>query len=72
VPAGSQVTPMLPNTLDEYDVLPMAGLGCGLPIANIYAAFFGGRLELETMYGYGTDVYYRLKRTADDQLEHLI
>ena len=52
--------------------MPMAGLGCGLPISRVYAEFLGGRLDLQTMHRFGTDAYYRLRRTTEDQLENLI
>ena len=67
-----QTLPALPDTLAGHEIMPMSGLGCGLPIARVYAGFLGGALELHTMHHYGTDVYYRLKRTAEDQLENLI
>ena len=67
-----QYLPSLPATLAQHEIMPMAGLGCGLPIARAYAEFLGGRLDLATMHGFGTDVYYGVKRTAEDQLENLI
>lgn len=32
-------------------------IGCSLPLARIYAGYFGGSLDLVSMYGWGTDVY---------------
>jgi pyruvate dehydrogenase kinase 2/3/4 len=69
---AAQRLPEVPATLAHHGQMPMAGLGCGLPIARAYAEFLGGGLDLQTMRGFGTDVYYRVKRTADDQLENLI
>jgi hypothetical protein len=40
---------------------PMHGLGFGLPMTKLYAEYFGGQLGLESMYGYGTDVFLELK-----------
>lgn len=38
----------------------LAGLGYGLPLSRAYAEFFGGRLQLQSCYGWGTDVYLTL------------
>ncbi|KAG0144818.1 hypothetical protein CROQUDRAFT_79530 [Cronartium quercuum f. sp. fusiforme G11] len=43
---------------------PMAGFGYGLPIARLYAQYFGGNLKLISMEGYGTDVYLHLSRLS--------
>ena len=40
----------------------MAGLGFGLPLARLYARYFGGDLSLMVLPGYGTDAYLTLKR----------
>ena len=32
-------------------------IDCSLPLARIYAGYFGGSLDLVSMYGWGTDVY---------------
>ncbi|KAI8869981.1 alpha-ketoacid dehydrogenase kinase [Ramicandelaber brevisporus] len=39
---------------------PMAGLGYGLPMARIYARYFGGELTLVNLPGHGVDVFMRL------------
>ncbi|KPV77333.1 uncharacterized protein RHOBADRAFT_33514 [Rhodotorula graminis WP1] len=39
----------------------LAGLGFGLPLSRIYAGYFGGSLDLVSMYGWGTDVYCVMK-----------
>lgn len=39
----------------------IAGLGYGLPLSRAYAEYFGGGIAVESMYGWGTDVYLRLK-----------
>eukprot|EP00127_Corallochytrium_limacisporum_P001330 Clim_evm20s51 gene=Clim_evmTU20s51 len=39
----------------------LAGLGFGVPMTRVFAEFFGGSLHVETLYGYGTDVYLRLQ-----------
>ncbi|KAM0748315.1 pyruvate dehydrogenase kinase [Meredithblackwellia eburnea MCA 4105] len=55
----------LDTALHSLDVRsPMAGLGYGLPIARLYAQYFGGNLKLIPMEGYGTDVYLHLSRLS--------
>lgn len=43
---------------------PMAGFGYGLPLARLYARYFGGDLNLISMESYGTDVYLHLNRLS--------
>lgn len=40
----------------------MAGLGFGLPLARLYARYFGGDLSLKVLPGFGTDAFLTLKR----------
>jgi len=39
----------------------IAGLGYGLPLARLYATYFGGSLELVSLHGHGTDVFIKLR-----------
>ena len=39
--------------------------GFGLPLARIYARYFGGELTLKSMEGYGLDAYLHLPRLGD-------
>lgn len=39
----------------------IAGLGYGLPLSRAYAEYFGGGVAVQSLYGWGTDVYLRLK-----------
>ncbi|KAI0453632.1 branched-chain alpha-ketoacid dehydrogenase [Xylaria acuta] len=39
----------------------IAGLGYGLPLSRAYAEYFGGGITVQSLYGWGTDVYLRLK-----------
>lgn len=39
----------------------IAGMGYGLPLSRAYAEFFGGKLQVQSYYGWGTDVYVTLK-----------
>ncbi|VBB76977.1 Putative [3-methyl-2-oxobutanoate dehydrogenase [lipoamide]] kinase, mitochondrial precursor [Podospora comata] len=39
----------------------IAGLGYGLPLSRAYAEYFGGGIKVQSLHGWGTDVYLRLK-----------
>lgn len=39
----------------------IAGLGYGLPLSRAYAEFFGGKLDIQSYDGWGTDVYITIK-----------
>ena len=39
----------------------IAGLGYGLPLGRAYAEYFGGSIKLQSQWGWGTDVYLRLR-----------
>ena len=39
----------------------IAGLGYGLPLSRAYAEYFGGGISVESLYGFGTDVYLSLQ-----------
>lgn len=43
------------------NVSSIAGLGYGLPLGRAYAEYFGGGIGIQSLYGWGTDVYLRLK-----------
>ncbi|GMM50319.1 protein kinase [Starmerella bacillaris] len=38
----------------------LAGLGYGLPMSKVYAEFFGGQIQLQSYFGWGTDAYVTL------------
>ncbi|KAJ1828475.1 hypothetical protein LPJ56_001090 [Coemansia sp. RSA 2599] len=40
---------------------PIAGLGFGLPMARLYAGYFGGSLDVVSMEGFGCDVFLKLR-----------
>ena len=46
----------------------IAGLGYGLPLSRAYAEYFGGGIEVRSAYGWGTDVYLKLKGVAVEGL----
>lgn len=47
---------------------PMAGFGYGLPIARVYATFFGGSMDLKSVHRHGTDTYVFLPFIKPDTL----
>ncbi|RIA93230.1 branched-chain alpha-ketoacid dehydrogenase [Glomus cerebriforme] len=49
---------------------PIAGLGYGLPLTRIYANYFGGSINLISLYDHGCDVFIRLKQ-IDESLGDL-
>ncbi|KAJ9071142.1 hypothetical protein DSO57_1000148 [Entomophthora muscae] len=51
---------------------PMAGLGYGLPMTRIYAQYFGGGLEVQSIEGYGTDVYLTLPNIHENMQDVVI
>lgn len=39
----------------------IAGLGYGLPLSKAYAEYFGGSIAIQSLWGWGTDVYLTLQ-----------
>ncbi|KAF9890770.1 hypothetical protein FE257_005639 [Aspergillus nanangensis] len=39
----------------------IAGLGYGLPLSRAYAEYFGGKIAVQSLWGWGTDVYLTLQ-----------
>ncbi|KAL8951995.1 MAG: hypothetical protein Q9222_002063 [Ikaeria aurantiellina] len=39
----------------------LAGLGYGLPLGRAYAEHFGGGIQVQSLWGWGTDVYLKLR-----------
>lgn len=53
---------------DDFDRnSPMAGFGYGLPIARLYARYFGGDLNIMSMEGFGTDAFIYLSRLTNNK-----
>ncbi|KAL9587679.1 MAG: hypothetical protein Q9203_003430 [Teloschistes exilis] len=46
------------------DASSLAGLGYGLPLGRAYAEHFGGGIQVQSLWGWGTDVYLELKGLA--------
>ncbi|KAL1998991.1 hypothetical protein VTN02DRAFT_5225 [Thermoascus thermophilus] len=43
----------------------IAGLGYGLPLSRAYAEYFGGSIAVQSLWGWGTDVYLTLQGVAN-------
>ncbi len=43
------------------DSSSLAGLGYGLPLGRAYAEHFGGSIMVQSLWGWGTDVYLKLR-----------
>lgn len=39
----------------------IAGMGFGLPLTKLYLTLFNGKIDIQNLYGYGTDTYLTLK-----------
>lgn len=44
----------------------LAGLGYGLPLGRAYAEYFGGGINIQSLWGWGTDVYLSLRGVGVD------
>ena len=76
LPASSPSFPALSDTVgsangnsDALNVISgaggdgssLAGLGYGLPLGRAYAQHFGGGIQVQSLWGWGTDVYLKVK-----------
>lgn len=50
---------------DGTSLRQMAGYGFGLPLSRVYAQYFGGDIHVQSMHGYGTDVYLNINHLGD-------
>lgn len=48
------------DLLEDMEEAHMAGFGYGLPIAKVYARYFGGTIDLKSAHGHGADTYIYL------------
>ncbi|KAL2351332.1 branched-chain alpha-ketoacid dehydrogenase [Cryomyces antarcticus] len=46
----------------------LAGLGYGLPLGRAYAEYFGGGIAVQSLWGWGTDVYLSLRGVGKIEL----
>ncbi|KAJ1905819.1 [Pyruvate dehydrogenase (acetyl-transferring)] kinase 2, mitochondrial [Tieghemiomyces parasiticus] len=49
---------------------PLTHFGIGLPMSRVYVNYWGGRIEIHTMDGFGTDVYVHIPKLGN-QHEHI-
>jgi signal transduction histidine kinase len=55
------------NAMDGFNAISspggssLAGLGYGLPLSRAYAEYFGGGIAVQSLWGWGTDVYLSLR-----------
>lgn len=61
VPGGASIDALSVISSSSSGGSSIAGLGYGLPLSRAYAEYFGGGVALQPLYGWGTDVYLRLK-----------
>lgn len=61
VPGGGSVDALNVLSSSSSGGSSIAGLGYGLPLSRAYAEYFGGGVAVQPLYGWGTDVYLRLK-----------
>lgn len=63
------------DTGAEAYVLPgehvnnVSGMGFGLPMCKAYMEMFGGRLDIQSLWGWGTDVYIKLTGPSKEMLQ---
>jgi len=50
---------------DRISFRQLAGYGFGLPLSRVYARYFGGDIVVQSMHGYGTDVYLNINHLGD-------
>lgn len=51
---------------------PSLRLGIGLPMSRIYAEYWGGKLEVQSLEGYGCDVFLHISKFGtESSLNHL-
>lgn len=55
--------------LSDKQLNQTADTGLGLPLARVYAEFFGGSLNFRSLDSHGTDVYYRIPKSKTEILE---
>ncbi|CAK9044321.1 unnamed protein product [Durusdinium trenchii] len=50
---------------DAASMRQLAGYGFGLPLSRVYAQYFGGDIHVQSMHGFGTDVYLNVNHLGD-------
>jgi len=64
----NEASDVVSSVSDPYGVIAgsgpggsLAGLGYGLPLGRAYAEYFGGSIAVQSLFGWGTDVYLTLR-----------
>lgn len=53
--------PTVPEEVQDFDrKVPLAGFGFGLPVSRVFARYFSGDIDINSIPGKGTDVYVYL------------
>lgn len=55
--------------LPGEDLNNVCGMGFGLPMCKAYVEMFDGRLDIQSLLGWGTDVYIKLKGPSKEMME---
>lgn len=55
--------------LPGEEVNNVSGMGFGLPMCRAYMEMFDGTLDIQSLYGWGTDVYIKLNGPSKEMLE---
>ncbi|SCU78425.1 LADA_0A05556g1_1 [Lachancea dasiensis] len=61
VDADAKDTGMSAYVLPGADVCNVSGMGFGLPMCKAYVEMFNGTLDIQSLWGWGTDAYVKLK-----------
>jgi len=62
---GTMHKHMIPS---KYVRSPMAGVGCGLPLARKYAQFLGGSVDFFSLPNFGSDVYFSFRKNVTEMI----
>lgn len=57
---GSSIDALNTISSNSGQLSSIAGLGYGLPLSRAYAEYFGGSIAVQSLWGWGTDVYLTL------------
>lgn len=61
VEENAKDTGMSAYVIPGEDVANVSGMGFGLPMCKAYLEMFNGTLDIQSLWGWGTDVYIKLK-----------